>query len=109
MGKKTKIKINKGSEPEVEEEVRNEEPEVSAEEEQPINITEDVIGNLREQLEEEKKKAQENLESWTRKFRRKSINRMFLKNSSRSLMILNWLMPTVRKMEKRQPGRKELN
>lgn len=66
MGKKTKIKINKGSEPEVEEEVRNEEPEVSAEEEQPINITEDVIGNLREQLEEEKKKAQENLESWQR-------------------------------------------
>ena len=67
MGKKTKIKINKGSEPEFEEEVQNEEPEVSAEEEQPINITEDVIGNLREQLEEEKKKAQENLESWQRK------------------------------------------
>ena len=125
MGKKTKIKINKGSEPEVEEEVRNEEPEVSAEEEQPINITEDVIGNLREQLEEEKKKAQENLESWQREradfsnykkrierdqeVSKKSINRMFLKNSSRSLMILNWLMPTVRKTEKRQPGRKELN
>jgi molecular chaperone GrpE len=66
MGKKTKIKVNKGSEPEVEEEIRKEEPEVSAEEEQPINITEDVIGNLREQLEEAQKKAQENLESWQR-------------------------------------------
>ena len=66
MGKKTKIKVNKGSEPEVEEEIRKVEPEVSAEEEQPINITEDVISNLREQLEEAQKKAQENLESWQR-------------------------------------------
>ena len=66
MGKKTKIKVNKGSEPEFEEEIRNEEPEISAEEEQPINITEDVIGSLREELEEAKKKAQENLESWQR-------------------------------------------
>lgn len=64
MGKKTKIKINKGSEPESEEEIRNEEPEVSAEEEQPIDITEDVIGILREQLEEAQKKAQENLDGW---------------------------------------------
>ena len=33
MGKKTKIKLNKGSEPKVEEAVQVEEPEISAEEE----------------------------------------------------------------------------
>ncbi len=72
MGKKTKIKINKGSEPEIEKEIPEEElnaaEEVTEEasDEQPINITDDVIGNLREQLEEAKKKAQENLESWQR-------------------------------------------
>ena len=72
MSKKTKIKINKGSEPEIENEIpeeeRNAAEEVTEEasDEQPIDITEDVIGNLREQLEEAKKKAQENLESWQR-------------------------------------------
>ena len=72
MSKKTKIKINKGSEPEIEnkipEEERNAAEEVTEEasDEQPIDITEDVIGSLREQLEEAKKKAQENLESWQR-------------------------------------------
>lgn len=72
MSKKTKIKINKGSEPEIENEIpeeeRNAAEEVTEEasDEQPIDITEDVIGSLREQLEEAKKKAQENLESWQR-------------------------------------------
>ncbi|MBQ6518590.1 MAG: nucleotide exchange factor GrpE [Anaerolineaceae bacterium] len=70
MGKKTKIKINKGSEPEIEKEIPEEEQNAAEEvteeapEEQPIDVTEDIIGNLRDQLEEAKKKAQENLEGW---------------------------------------------
>ena len=68
MGKKTKIKLNKGSEPEVNEEIREEEPEISAEEEQETEtgFSQEDFDKLNEELEEAKKKAQENLESWQR-------------------------------------------
>ncbi len=68
MGKKTKIKLNKGSEPEVNEEIREEEPQISAEEEQETEtgISQEDFDKLNEELEEAKKKAQENLESWQR-------------------------------------------
>ena len=70
MGKKTKIKVN-GSKPEAEEELMVEEPEISAEEEQEEQEEQQTISQakfdeLQAALEEEKKKAQENLESWQR-------------------------------------------
>ena len=68
MGKKTKIKVNNGSKPEVEEELVAEEPKISAEEvqeEQPT-VSQAELDELKAALEEEKKKAQENLESWQR-------------------------------------------
>ena len=68
MGKKTKIKVNKGSEPDVEEEIRTAEPEISAEEKQEevTGLSQEDFDKLNEELEEAKKKAQENLESWQR-------------------------------------------
>jgi molecular chaperone GrpE len=68
MGKKTKIKVNNGSKPEVQEELAAEEPKISAEEvqeEQPT-VSQAELDELKAALEEEKKKAQENLESWQR-------------------------------------------
>ncbi|MBQ4514601.1 MAG: nucleotide exchange factor GrpE [Anaerolineaceae bacterium] len=66
MGKKTKIKINKGSEPEIKEEIPAEEPEISAEEEQEAvtGLSQEDFDKLNAELEDAKKKAQENLESW---------------------------------------------
>ena len=72
MGKKTKIKLNKGPEGEIEKEIPEEElnsaEEITEEapEEQPIDVTEDIIGNLREQLEKAKKEAEENHETFLR-------------------------------------------
>ena len=68
MGKKTKIKVNNGSKPEAEEELMVEEPEISAEEEQEEQqtISQAKFDELKAALEEETKKAQENLESWQR-------------------------------------------
>ena len=67
MGKKTKIKINKGSEPEIEAEIPVEEPEISAEEveqEAAAGLSQEDFDKLNAELEDAKKKAQENLESW---------------------------------------------
>lgn len=67
MGKKTRIKIN-DSEPKPETEIPAEEPEISAEEEQEDGkgLTQEIFDKLNEELEEAKKNAQENLESWQR-------------------------------------------
>ncbi len=68
MGKKTKIKINKGSEPEVNEEIREEEPQISAEEaqEEQVTLSKAEFDKLNTALEEAKKKEQENHEAWIR-------------------------------------------
>ena len=72
MGKKTKIKLNKGPEAEIEKEIPEEELDAAEEvteetpEEKPIDVTEDIIGNLREQLEKAKNEAQENHETFLR-------------------------------------------
>lgn len=68
MSKKTKIKINQGSEPEAEEELMVEEPETAAEEkeEESVTLSQTEIDELKAELEEAKNKAQENLESWQR-------------------------------------------
>ena len=68
MGKKTKIKINKGSEPEINEEIREEEPQISAEEaqEEQVTLSKAEFDKLNTALEEAKKKEQENHEAWIR-------------------------------------------
>ncbi|MBR6089065.1 MAG: nucleotide exchange factor GrpE [Anaerolineaceae bacterium] len=68
MAKKTKIKLNNDSQPEAEEELRTEEPEISAEEEQKIKVSlsQKELDQINEELEDLRKKAQENLESWQR-------------------------------------------
>ena len=68
MGKKTKIKINKGSEPEVNEEIREEGPQISAEEaqEEQVTLSKAEFDKLNTALEEAKKKEQENHEAWIR-------------------------------------------
>ena len=71
MGKKTKIKLNKGSEPEIEEEIREEEPEVSAEkvqeeQEEQVTLSKAEFDKLNADLEEAKKKEQESHEAWIR-------------------------------------------
>ena len=68
MGKKTKIKLNKGSEPEVNEEIREEEPQISAEEaqEEQVTLSKAEFDKLNTALEEAKKKEQENHEAWIR-------------------------------------------
>lgn len=68
MGKKTKIKLNKGSEPEVNEEILAEEPEISAEDaqEEKVTLTKAEFDELNKALEEAKKKEQENYDAWIR-------------------------------------------
>ena len=68
MGKKTKIKLNKGSEPEVNEEILAEEPEISAEDaqEEKVTLTKAEFDELNKALEESKKKEQENYDAWIR-------------------------------------------
>ncbi len=72
MGKKTKIKLNKGSEPKVEEAVQVEEPEISAEEEaaaeqeDQVTLSKAEFDELNKALKEAKKKGEENHEAWIR-------------------------------------------
>ena len=69
MGKKTKIKLNKGAEPEVEQEVQVEEPEISAEEveqEDQVTLSKAEFDDLNKALEEAKKKEEESHEAWLR-------------------------------------------
>ena len=69
MGKKTKIKLNKGPEPEIEEEIPVEEPEISAEEEvqeEQATVSKAEFDELNAALEEAKKQAEENHEAWLR-------------------------------------------
>lgn len=67
MGKKTRIRIN-NSEPKPEDDFPVEDPELSAEEEQEEGkgLSQELFDKLNEELEEAKKKALENLESWQR-------------------------------------------
>lgn len=70
MGKKTKIKINKGSDPEVEMEkdLPVEEPEMTEEKEQEdlVTLTKAEFDELNAALEAAKKKEQENYDGWIR-------------------------------------------